>query len=103
MLIIRDGIDSYIEAEKKRRHHRLCELADLVPDLSEKDLGILGALTHFIYWAGKYPDPGSGREQDAVDVFVISEKYEITAKQLFSLCARVMSHAYTLVEANESK
>tara|TARA_R110001592_G_scaffold254129_3_gene517486 strand:+ start:29414 stop:29953 length:540 start_codon:yes stop_codon:yes gene_type:complete len=97
MMIIRDGIDSYIEAEKQRRHHRLHELAEFVPGLSDKDLGILEALTHFIYWAGKYPDPGSGRENDAVDVFEISERYEITAKDLFSLSARILNHAETLL------
>tara|TARA_R110002110_G_scaffold158656_2_gene356159 strand:+ start:13458 stop:13808 length:351 start_codon:yes stop_codon:yes gene_type:complete len=102
MLIIREGIDSYIEQEKKRKHHRLHELADLVPGLSEKDLGILEALTHFIYWAGKYPDPGSGREQDTVNVFEIAEKYEVTAKQLFSVCARILGYAHTLIEAHES-
>ena len=97
MMIIRDGIDLYIEDEKQRRHHRLHELAEFVPGLSNKDLGILEALTHFIYWAGKYPDPGSGRENVAVDVFEISERYEITAKDLFSLSARILNYAETLL------
>ena len=98
MMIIRDGIDAYIETEKRNRHHRLRDLAEFVPEISDKDLAILEALTHFIYWAGKYPDPGSGRENDAVDVFEISERYEITGKDLFSLSARILNHAETLLE-----
>src|SRR5262249_7768412 len=87
ILIIREGIDQFNAREKDIRHHRLHELSSFVPDLTEKDRAILECLTHFIYWAGKYPDPGSGREGDAVSVFDISEKYQITAKELFALAA----------------
>jgi hypothetical protein len=92
MLILREGIDLFTLQEKKRRHHRLHELCDFVPGLTEKDRATLECLTHFIYWAGKYPDPGSGRQDDAVSVFEISEKHQITAKELFALAARIMSH-----------
>ena len=98
MLILREGVHQFTINEKKRRHHRLRELGDFVPDLSEKDLAILECLTHFIYWAGKYPDPGSGREGDAVSVFSLSEQHEISAKQLFQLSARVMQHTQSVVD-----
>jgi hypothetical protein len=62
MLIVREGIDEFTEKENKRKHHRLHELSGFVPGLTDKDRAILECLTHFIYWAGKYPDPGSGRE-----------------------------------------
>jgi len=98
MLIVREGVEKFTKNEAKRRHHRLHELSEFMPGLSEKDLAILECLTHFIYWAGKYPDPGSGREKDAVSVFELSEKFEISAKQLFQLAARVMMHAETVIE-----
>ena len=92
MLIAKEGIREFTAKEKKRRHHRLHELSEFIPDLTKKDKAILECLTHFIYWAGKYPDPGSGREDDAVSIFVISEKHEISAKQLFELASRVMAY-----------
>ncbi|MDY6896218.1 MAG: hypothetical protein SVO01_12510 [Thermotogota bacterium] len=91
MLIMKNGIDGYISVEKKHRHHRLEELAKIVPDLSEKDKAILKALTHFVYWAGRYPDPGSGRDDDSEEIFNISEKYKISAHDLFKLSSRIMS------------
>jgi hypothetical protein len=99
MLIVREGIEEFTEKERKRRHHRLHELSDFVPDLSNKDRAILKCLTHFVYWAGKYPDPGSGRETDAVSVFDLSEQYEISAKQLFELVSRIMKYARTVIES----
>lgn len=98
MLIIREGIETFTSREKERRHHRLHELGSFVPNLTEKDQAILECLTHFIYWAGKYPDPGSGREKDAVSVFDASEKHQISAKELFGLAARVMSHAREVID-----
>jgi HEPN domain-containing protein len=100
MLIVKEGIENFTDNEGKRRHHRLHELSDFVPGLNEKDRAILECLTHFIYWAGKYPDPGSGREKDAVSVFEVSEKYEISAKQLFELASRVMAYARTVIDEN---
>lgn len=69
-----------------------------MPNLTEKDKAILECLTHFIYWAGKYPDPGSGREKAAVSVFDISEKHHISAKELFGLVTRVMGHAREVID-----
>lgn len=97
MLIIREGVDGFTRQERKRRHHRLRDLSFFIPDLTAKDLAILECLTEFVYWAGKYPDPGSGREGNAVALFDLSEKHEITAKQLFKLAARVMGYVRELV------
>ncbi|MGD9729797.1 MAG: hypothetical protein AB7R40_03430 [Nitrospiraceae bacterium] len=98
MLIIREGIEEFTSREKERRHHCLHELSSFVPNLTEKDKAILECLTHFIYWAGKYPDPGSGREKAAVSVFDISEKHHISAKELFGLVTRVMGHAREVID-----
>lgn len=100
MLIIREGIEEFTSREKERRHHRLHELSSFVPNLTEKDQAILECLTHFIYWAGKYPDPGSGREKDAVSVFHASEKHQISAKELFGLAARIMGYARKVIDGN---
>lgn len=93
MMIMKEGIDGYKAIEKQNRHHRLHQLASFIPGLSEKELAILKGLTHFVYWAGRYPDPGSGREDDAEDIFNISEKYKVSAKDLFTLSTKVMHHA----------
>ena len=81
------------EVEKKNQHHRLQELANFVPDLSAKDKAILRLLTHFVYWAGRYPDPGSGKESQAEDIFTLSEKHKISAKDLFVLSSKIMKHS----------
>ena len=98
MIILNEGIETFTAKERKRRHHRLHELAEFVPDLTEKDRAILECLTHYIYWAGKYPDPGSGREKDAVGLFELSEKHEISAKELFALASKVMGYTQVVVE-----
>lgn len=54
---------------------------------------MLRGLTHFVYWAGRYPDPGSGREEDADELFKISEEYQVSAHDLFGLVTKVMSYA----------
>jgi hypothetical protein len=98
MTLIRMGVDEFIRQEKTHFHHRLEELANFIPDLSAKEKATLSALSHFVVWAGRYPDPGSKRVRDAVDVFEISEKYEISAKDLFQLAARVMRHVDKVVD-----
>lgn len=99
MLIMRDGVDDFMKNEASQKHHRLHELSNFLPWLTVKDKAILECLTHFIYWAGKYPDPGSGRVSDAVAIFELSEKHKICANELFALAARVMGHARQI--ANE--
>lgn len=98
MLIIQKGIDVYTSEEKRHYHHRLVELAEFLPGLSEKDKAILRALTHFTLWAGRYPDPGAGREKDSEGLFYLSETYKISGKDLFELASRVMQHTTQIVE-----
>ncbi|MNG04993.1 hypothetical protein D3C84_881630 [compost metagenome] len=96
MILIRLGSNEFTKQEQNHFHHKLEKLADFIPDLSEKDLAILKGLSHYIVWAGRYPDPGSKRINNAVDIFEISENYQISAKELFSLSARVMSHVKSI-------
>lgn len=92
MLIIQKGVAAYQAEEKKHFHHSLDELAEFVPNLSEKDKATLKALSHFVKWAGRYPDPGFGKESRAEEIFSLSEHHEVSAKDLFSLASRVMSY-----------
>jgi hypothetical protein len=98
MLIIKKGIEVYKAEERKHQHHRLQKLAEFIPDLSEKDIATLQILSHFVSWAGRYPDPGSGREDNAEEIFKLSEKHKIAAKDLFKLAARVMGHVKKVTE-----
>jgi hypothetical protein len=97
MTLIRLGKDEFIKQERSHFHHRLDELAKFIPDLSERDLAILKGLTHFVVWAGRYPDPGSTRVDHAWDIFQISEQYEICGADVFKLSARVMQHIEKVV------
>ena len=83
MLLLEMDVDKYKEAESKRKHHRLHDLSFFIPDLSTKDKAILRGLTYFVYWSGRYPDPGSGKEREADEIFKLSEKHQISAKDLF--------------------
>jgi len=98
MLIMIKGIAAYNSEEKKHRHHKLHKLAAFVPDLSEKDMAILELLTHYVYWAGRYPDPGYGYEQKTEQIFDLAEKHQVTAKEVFLLAAKVMGHAKTVAD-----
>ena len=98
MLIIQKGVSQYSEDERLHRHHRLEELADFVPELSAKDKAILRTLTHFITWAGRYPDPGSGQPEKIEEIFSTAEQYQICARDLFNLAGRVMAHAKHVIE-----
>lgn len=99
MLIMRMGIVKYAQEEKKHHHHRLEELSDFVPNMTQKDKAILRTLSHFVAWAGRYPDPGSGREKKAEDIFTLSEEYKICAHDLFDLAARVMRHSQQIADS----
>ncbi|MCH4900583.1 hypothetical protein [Pseudomonas sp. B707] len=98
MTILRSGVVTYMANEKSFYHHRLVKLADFIPGLSVKDKAILQTLTHFTLWAGRYPDPGSGRVQDMEEVFSVAEQHEISAKDLFELAAQVMGHTQGVVD-----
>ena len=97
MLILNHGIDAYLSKEKKYRHHRLEKLAEFMPGLNDKDVAILRALTHFSMWAGRYPDPGSGREQHSQEIFELAEKNQITGKDLFQLGNKVIAHVDQII------
>jgi hypothetical protein len=97
MMILSKGVDSYVAEERAHKHHDLVRLADFVPQLNEKDKATLQLLTYYLVWAGRYPDPGSGREAQAQAIFALSEKHQISGKDLFALAARVMRHAQTIV------
>ncbi|MGX1175494.1 hypothetical protein [Pseudomonas sp. R151218B TE3479] len=98
MTILQSGVMTYMANEKSFYHHRLVKLAEFIPDLSVKDKAILQTLTHFTLWAGRYPDPGSGRVKDVEEVFNVAEEHEIAAKDLFALAARVMGHTQAVVD-----
>ena len=93
MLIMKKGITKFTEDEKKHYHHRLEELSDFVPNLSQKDKAILRTLTHFVAWAGRYPDPGFGRQSKTEEIFSLSERYQISAHDLFHLASRIMEYS----------
>lgn len=93
MLIMIKGVDTYTSEEKKHRHHKLHKLADFIPNLTGKDMAILELLTHYVYWAGRYPDPGYGFEQKTEKIFDLAEKYKVTTQDVFQLAAKVMAHA----------
>ena len=97
LLILAKGVKTYTVEEQKYQHHNLERLAEQVPSLTAKDKAILHVLTHFTEWAGRYPDPGTGKDAKVKEVFTLSEKHQITAKDLFALAAQVMSHTSTVV------
>lgn len=93
MLIMTKGIEVYTSNEKKYRNHELEDLAKFVPALSVKDKAILRTLTHFVKWAGRYPDPGSGRQDKTEEIFALSEEHQVTASDLFNLAARILGYS----------
>lgn len=97
MLILRKGIDVYTAEERAHKHHDLVRLAEFVPGLSEKDNATLKLLTYYLVWAGRYPDPGSGREEQSQTIFSLSEQHQISGKDLFDLAARVIGHVQAVV------
>jgi hypothetical protein len=98
MLIIRLGVEAYTEAGRHNEHHRLADLAKFIPDLSVKDAVILKILTHFVMWAGRYPDPGARREGHADEIFSLSETHQVSGQDVFSLAGRVMGYVSQLVD-----
>jgi len=56
------------------------------------DLAVLEVLTQFVSWAGRYPDPSSKFIAKRELIFELSETQSITARDIFDVAARVMSH-----------
>jgi len=103
MLILRYGVDAYTDEEKKYQHHKLERLAEFIPKLTPKDRAILRALTHYIEWAGRYPDPGAGRFGKFEEVFALAEMNKISAADLFKLAGRIMQYSNDVVEGSDGK
>jgi hypothetical protein len=97
MIILKEGIDGYRKIESKTKHHRLHDLAKFIPGLSKKEIAILKGLSHYVYWAGRYPDPGSGKTDNTEEIFKISEQHKITASDLFTLAKKVMGHVQVVL------
>jgi hypothetical protein len=102
MIIVKDGVETYSEAEKKYLTHNLKKLATFVGDLDAKDLATLELLTHFVVWAGRYPDPGSRDIGKHDRVFELAEQNQISGHDLFKLAAKVMGHVRNLTEPQGS-
>ena len=98
LILIRLGVDAFTRHENEYFHHRLDKLADFVPDLSDTELAILKGLTHYVVWAGRYPDPGTKRVNHVNDIFELSEKYRISANDLFELSTKVMKYLEVVVK-----
>jgi hypothetical protein len=98
MIIIKNGVDGFKEIESTVRHHRLQELARFIPNLSKKDKAILRLLSEFVRWAGRYPDPGTGKEAEAESIFTVSERHKVSAKDLFVLSARIMGYSQKVAD-----
>jgi hypothetical protein len=92
MIIIKWGVESFLAKEQNHFHHDLDELSAFIPTLSDKDRAMLKGLSYFVKWAGRYPDPGSRRVDEATDIFEIAETFQVSAKDLFELSGRVMAH-----------
>lgn len=97
MLIIKKGVAIYQAEEKKHYHHNLVTLANFIPELTRKDLATLKALSHFVRWAGRYPDPGFGKLEQAEEIFTLSEGHQVNAKELFALAAKIMAYSNTVI------
>lgn len=98
MILLRGGIEAYTEAEKEYKHHELHKLADFIGELSTKDLAILELLTHFVYWAGRYPDPGRQYINKHMVIFDLSEEHQVSMRDISQLAAKVMAHVKTITD-----
>lgn len=96
MLLLTKGVERYTLEEQKHKHHDLVRLADFIPELSKKDTAMLRLLTSFVIWAGRYPDPGSGREREVGCILDMAEQHRIVSRDLFDLAARVACHVQNL-------
>ena len=98
MSILRGGVDAYAESERDYMHHQLPKLAGFITDLNVKDLAILELLTHFVYWAGRYPDPGRKLLARHEQIFDLSEDHQITLGDILRVAAKVMAQVRKLVD-----
>jgi hypothetical protein len=76
------GVEAYTKKEKKYFSHKLTWLVEQHTAIGLQERAILECLTEFIYWAGRYPDHGTGQEVKLEDIFLSSEKNEISMQEL---------------------
>lgn len=96
MILIKQGIDAYSEAEQKYLTHDLKKLGTFIADFDARELATLELLTQFVGWAGRYPDPGSKKIDKHDAVFNLAEDHKISAHDIFKLSAKVMGHVRSL-------
>jgi hypothetical protein len=72
-----------------------------MPGLTFKDQATLQALSHFVRWAGRYPDPGFGKLSQDEEIFTLSEGHQVSAKELFLLAAKIMAFSRNVVAEAE--
>ena len=97
MIIVKEGVEAYSDAERKYLTHDLKKLAAFIHDLEAKDLATLELMTHFVAWAGRYPDPGAKFIDKHDSVFALAEQHQISGYDLFKLASKVMQYVRTFV------
>jgi hypothetical protein len=101
MIIMKKGVESYTSEERNFKHHKLEKLAEFIPALDEKELAILSNLSSFILWAGRYPDPGSGKESNMEQIFSLAEKHQISGHDLFQLSDKIMKYMNEIIDQDK--
>ena len=91
------GIEAYTKNERDYFSHRLADLVRRHIKISSKEQAILECLSHFIYWAGRYPDHGTGKESKLEDIFTLSEKKEISMTELSETLGKLVKFATRLI------
>ncbi|MGO4894210.1 hypothetical protein [Flavobacterium sp. W21_SRS_FM6] len=91
------GIERYTEKERSYHNHKLTWLVEQHIPVNKKESAVLECLSHFIYWAGKYPDHGKGYEIKAQNVFDLCENNQITYEDIFKTCDRLFNEAARII------
>ncbi|GAC09523.1 hypothetical protein [Paraglaciecola chathamensis] len=87
------GVETYTKNERKYFSHKLPWLVRQHIQITAKEEAILKCLTHFLYWAGRYPDHGTGKESELEDIFKLSESNQISMKELSATLDRLVKFA----------
>jgi len=98
ILVIKKGVASYTADSNKHHHHNLESLAIYIPSLSKKEKAILLLLSHYSSWAGRYPSPKPKQAQNSEEIFNISEKHKISAKELFQFATKITKHVQAIID-----
>ena len=89
IILVKEGKEKYIDEHEHKVGHNLNKLEDYILDLTKKQKNILNILKFYVKWAGRYPDPGTGKESQLHEINNLCDKYEITAGDLFTLCQKI--------------